>query len=247
MAVGSMVSFRDGRPEKSEYRHFVIRTVEGSNDFAMMQEVLERRYRRVIEEGKPLPDLVLVDGGKGQLGIARVVFEDLGLTDRVPLAAIAKSKWKPAARGGRKGPKIRTEERIFLPGRKNPVLFRRGDPALYLLQRIRDEAHRFGITFHRKLRKRSNLRSVLDELPGIGKTRRQALLRHFGSVARLREATLEQIESVPRMPAPVAETVYKFLHPVQGDLFSLVAEPKEDYEESDQPSDPPSGPEGDTE
>lgn len=217
MAVGSMVCFRDGQPEKSDYRHFVIRTVEGANDFAMMREVLERRYKRMVDEDRPMPDLVLIDGGKGQLGVARIVFEDLGLTDRVPLAAIAKSKLKPALR--RAAPKIRTEERIFLPGRKNPVLFRRGDPALYLLQRVRDEAHRFGITFHRKLRRKSNLRSVLDTLPGIGKTRRQALLRHFGSVARLREAPLEAIKSVPRMPEAVAETVFRFLHPAQEELF----------------------------
>ncbi len=223
MAVGSMVCFREGQPDKSNYRHFVIRSVEGSNDFAMMREVLERRYKRQIEEERPLPDLVLVDGGKGQLGVAQAVFEDLGLLGAVPLAAIAKSKLKPAPRrtvpGRAPAPRKRTEERIFLPGRKNPVLFRRGDLALFLLQRVRDESHRFGITFHRKLRSRSNLRSALDILPGIGKTRRKALLRHFGSLARLREASVDDIAAVPRMPRTVAETVYRFLHPAQQEFF----------------------------
>lgn len=218
MAVGAMVCFRDGKPEKSAYRHYVIRSVGGADDYAMMKEVLERRYRRAVQENQPLPNLVLLDGGKGQLGVAQTVFEELGLSEKVALSALAKSRL--VSKNRRPGaPKVRTEERVFLPGRKNPVPFRAGDPALLLLQQLRDEAHRFGVTFHRQLRKTRSLRSALDALPGIGKTRRNQLLRHFGSVARLREASLQELQAVPRIPDKVAERVYRFLHPDQPDLF----------------------------
>ncbi len=220
MAVGSMSCFQDGQPDKAGYRHFVIRSVEGANDFAMMREVIERRYRRALAENRPLPDLVLIDGGRGQLGVAQEVFGELGLAGRgVALAAIAKSR-PIAPSGGSQTEPRRTDERIFLPGRKNPVIFRRNDPALFLLQRARDEAHRFGVAFHRRLRGSASLRSALDALPGIGPTRRRAILRHFGSIARLREATLEEIRAVPRLPAQVAETIHRFLHPAQTELFA---------------------------
>ncbi len=218
MAVGSMVSFLDGQSQTSEYRHFVIRSVEGANDFAMMREVLERRYTRLRDEARPLPDLILLDGGKGQLNVAIEVLERLGLGAAIPLAAIAKARLKPKP-NQRGGAKTRTEDRIFLPGRKNPVTFRRGDPALALLQRVRDEAHRFGVSFHRRLRSRAALRSALDALPGIGPKRRRQLLKHFGSVARLREAALEELRAIPRMPQAVADTLFCFLHPRQSEMF----------------------------
>jgi len=254
--VAAMVCFRDGDPDKSSYRRFRIRALaEGeANDFESMREVLTRRYRRLIDEGSELPDLVIVDGGKGQLSIAVSVFVELGIIDRVPLAGMAKSRLKarvvagktrwevdpdpvideertdepessPAESAPTPAPspspqpippvaKIRTEERLFLPGRKNPVLFQRDAPALFLLQRIRDETHRFAITFHRETRRRETLQSVLDQIDGVGPARRRALLRHFGSVAALRAATAEQIADAPGINRALAERIHGALNPV---------------------------------
>lgn len=202
--AGAMTVLLDGEPAKSEYRLFRIRTVAGQDDFAMMREMLTRRFRRALADGKPLPDLVLIDGGKGQLGVAVEVWRELGLT--IPVAGLAKARNIAPARRGTAEPQS-TEERIFLPGRKNPVFFNRGNPALNLLTRLRDEAHRFVITYHRKLRVKSALRSSLDDVPGVGPARRKALLKHFGSLTRLREATAEQIAAVPGIPTALAAVI----------------------------------------
>lgn len=232
--VGSLVTFRRGEPDKSKYRIFKIKSFEGQDDFGALREVLMRRFRKAIEKGEVLPGLVLIDGGKGQLAVADDVFRELGITD-VGLASIAKSRLKPmdakahhdwrekgepasdgAEPDGGTPPssesgKSRTQERFFLPGRKNPVTFQAGSPALYLLQRARDEAHRFGITAHRKQRRRRNLRSSLEDLPGVGKGRAKLLLKAFGSVKALREAGEEDIAAVPGIPRTVAATVREYL------------------------------------
>jgi excinuclease ABC subunit C len=196
-SVGSMVVFEDGKPRSGEYRRFRIRTVTGANDFASHQEVLRRRFRRATtgEEGNEeerrwkLPDLVIVDGGKPQVSAALAVIDELGLHD-LPLAGLAKER-----------------EELFLPNRADPIVLPPTSSALYLLQRIRDEAHRFALRYHRDLRSRATVRSAFDELPGVGPKRRQALLRTFGSVKRVREAPIEQIAAVPGISRALAERI----------------------------------------
>jgi excinuclease ABC subunit C len=205
LAVGSMVQFLNGEPNKTAYRMYKIRTVEGANDFAMMHEVLSRRYKRQIDEGRPLPDLVLIDGGKGQLNVAVEVMKELGAPD-VPLRSIAKSRVV-----GETESRHRSDERLFIPGRKNPVIFQRNSRALAVLQHARDEAHRFAVTYHKKLRRQRTLRSLLEELPGIGTARKRALLRQFGSLARIREASVDELAEVPGMTRPLAEDLHRFL------------------------------------
>jgi excinuclease ABC subunit C len=200
-SVGSMVVFEDGKPRSGEYRRFRIRSVTGSNDFASHQEVLRRRFRRATagEEGNEeerrwkLPDLVIVDGGKGQVSAAQEVLDELGLHD-LPLAGLAKER-----------------EELFLPGRTDPVLLPPTSSALYLVQRIRDEAHRFAIAYHRDLRSKASVRSAFDDLAGVGPKRRQALLRVFGSVKRVREAPVEQIAAVPGISRALAEKIKAIL------------------------------------
>ena len=174
--VASMVVFERGEPLPSAYRRFRIRSVSGKpDDYASMHEVVLRRYRRVLTEGQELPDLILVDGGRGQLSSAASALHDLGLT-HIPHAGLAKR-----------------EEEIFLPGAPEPLRLPRNSPALHLLQRARDEAHRFAITFHRKSRRADTLRSALDGVPGIGPRRRQALLSRFGSLRRVKEASQAEL------------------------------------------------------
>ncbi|MBX6752922.1 MAG: excinuclease ABC subunit UvrC [Thermorudis peleae] len=192
-AVASMVVFEQAKPKKSDYRRFQIKSVEGPNDFAMLQEAIRRRYRRALaeeqtESWRSLPDLIIVDGGKGQLNAACEVLRELGLN--LAIAALAKE-----------------HEELFLPDRPDPILLPRDSQALYLVQRIRDEAHRFAITFHRKRRAKSTIASVLDEIPGIGPRRRRALLREFGSVEGIRQASVEEIANVPGMTRALAEQV----------------------------------------
>ncbi len=196
--VGSLVTFEDGKPDKSKYRRYRIRSVSGADDYGMMKEVLTRRYRRALAEND-LPDLLIVDGGKGQLSIALAVLRDLGL-EGLTVAALA----KPAHEG--------EHDKVFLPGRKNPVTFLGSSAALHLLQRIRDEAHRFAVTYHRKLRDRSRLRSVLTDIPGIGEKRKKALLAHFGSLERVKQASVEELGAVPGIPDSLARRVYLYLH-----------------------------------
>ena len=176
-SVASMVVWEDGQAKKSDYRKFRIKTVEGANDFASMQEVVTRRYGET--EDLPLPDLVLVDGGLGQLAAALDGLRKVGHAD-LPVIGLAK------ARGEK-------EERIFLAGRKNPIILHPSSPATHLVQRIRDEAHRFAITYHRQLRGRTMVASRLDAIPGIGEARRKNLLRRFGSLEKIAEATDEEL------------------------------------------------------
>ncbi|MCX7020252.1 MAG: excinuclease ABC subunit UvrC, partial [Candidatus Sumerlaeota bacterium] len=217
LAVGSIVRFGNAKPDKQNYRHYRIRTVEEANDFAMMREVLTRRFRPAANKPTPPPDLLILDGGKGQLGVAVDVLRELGIT-MVSLAAMAKSRRvKPddsqakTDNANEQIEAVRSEERLFLPGRKNPVTFHPNSPALFLLQRIRDEAHRFAITYHKKLRQKSGRHSLLDEVPGVGPKRKRLLLRHFGSLTALRVASAESIAAVKGVGESAARAVYEFL------------------------------------
>jgi excinuclease ABC subunit C len=200
-AVGSMVTFVDGFPNKDAYRRFSICTVEGADDFAMLYEVISRRLARE-GEGWELPDLLLVDGGKGQLGMAVRALEDAGIKG-VELAGLAKARTLP----GRGVSVEHSLERVFRAGRKNPVIFPHNSSALFLLQRIRDEAHRFALAYHRKRRTRQALASEIEFIPGVGPKRRQALLKHFGSVKRLRTASWEDIAAVPGISEALARSI----------------------------------------
>src|SRR5882672_7144220 len=190
--VAAMVVCEDGRMRKSEYRKFRIRgsrTEFGADDFAAMREVVHRRYRKVLEEGGPFPDLILIDGGKGQLSAAYESLEQIGLGNLVAVG-IAKK-----------------EELLFTRDRQDPIALPENDPALLLIERIRDEAHRFAVTFHRKARSMRDLRSQLDDVPGIGPRRRRALLTKFGSLAGVRRATREELDAVvgPKAAAAVID------------------------------------------
>ncbi len=193
-AVGSMVCFLDGRPAGREYRRYRIRTVQGIDDFAMIREVIGRRYTRVMEEKAPLPDLVIVDGGEGQLNAA---IQALMAANCPPLAIIGLAK---------------REEEVHLPGVKEPLRLPRHDPALKLLQAVRDEAHRFAISYHRQLRRQRIADSILTEVPGIGRRRAQALLRTFGSVKRIRELTPEEMaNAMPGLGVKTARRILAYL------------------------------------
>jgi excinuclease ABC subunit C len=183
--VASMVAFEGGFPKKSEYRKFRIRGVSGApDDFASMREVVTRRYRRLLEEGKELPDLILIDGGKGQLGAALAALAELGIGDQ-PVASLAKK-----------------EEALFVPTREEPIVLPRSSPVLQLVQRVRDEAHRFAIGFHRKARSMRTLRSELDDVPGVGPAKRRKLLSRFGSLRGVRSASeAELVASVGKTTA----------------------------------------------
>ncbi|MEX1343581.1 MAG: excinuclease ABC subunit UvrC, partial [Candidatus Limnocylindrales bacterium] len=200
-SVGSMVVFEDGQPRTGEYRRFRIKSVAGQDDYASHQEVLRRRFRRALEreEGGAeqlrwrLPDLVIIDGGKGQVSAARAVLDELGLHD-LPMAGLAKER-----------------EELFVPGRSEPIVLPAASQALYLLQRLRDEAHRFAITYHRQLRGKAATRSALDDLAGVGPARKRALLRVFGSSRALKGATTEEIAAVPGIGAGLAERIREHL------------------------------------
>jgi len=196
----------DGEPDTGEYRHYKVKSVEGTDDYAALREVLLRRLPRGIEE-KKLPDFILIDGGKGQLGVLSMVLKELGLLDVIDIAGIAKSRVKANVRGRAVE---RSEERFFLPGRKNPIVLRRGSAALFLLERLRDEAHRFAITYHRKLRGKSQLQSVLADIPGVGPKRQKALLKYFGSLKKVKEASLDELLAMPGLPTHTAEEISSF-------------------------------------
>ena len=205
-AVGSMVVFEGGEPLKSKYRHFRIKSSLGADDYGKMYEILIRRYQRALQEGD-LPDLVMVDGGKGQMNVALGVLKELGI-DGVDVIGLAKDRVQKGH-----APAIeRKGERIFLPKRKEPISLKKASPALHLLQHIRDESHRFAITYHKKLRHKGDFHSLLDEIPGIGKERKKRLLRYFKSVEKIREASMEELESIPRMNRKVAQQVFSFFH-----------------------------------
>jgi excinuclease ABC subunit C len=210
-AVGSQVTFLNGEPAKGHYRHYRIRTIDpagGGDDFGMMLEVLKRRFAQGKKEDGALPDLVVVDGGRGQLSVALAAMAELGV-DSVDVVGLAKMRVEAAPRSA---VIERSEERIFLPGQSNPVTLRRNSNALFLLQRVRDEAHRFAITHHRKLRSRQTLFSALDHIPGIGGARKRALLRAFGSIKRIQAATLEDLLRVPSINEKVAREIRDALH-----------------------------------
>jgi excinuclease ABC subunit C len=229
-AVGSMVVFEGGRPANQDYRRFRIKTVEGANDVASLQEVLRRRFKRLLaddgagdghdlahmpgnippgdlpneegvspdETGDPwarMPDLLIVDGGRPQLNAALDALNALGA--QVPVIGIAKEDHGS----------ISTHEEIYLVGQPDPLVLPRGSQGLYLLQRIRDEAHRFAITYHRQVRKAKTFRSVLDEIPGIGPKRKKALIKHFGSARAIATATVDELTAVPGMTRDAAERV----------------------------------------
>ncbi len=194
--VASMVVFEDGKPAKKEYRRFNIKTVVGADDFASMKEIIGRRFRRAKDhdeetEGKwtTLPDLVIIDGGKGQLNAALEALEEVGMTE-VPICGLAKEN-----------------EEIFLPGRPDSIILPRDSQSLYLVQRVRDEAHRFAITFHRSTRGKKALKSQLDEIPGVGPARKKALMRKFGSLKNIREASVEDLLQVDGINRSVAEAI----------------------------------------
>ena len=197
--VGAIVAFEDGEPQKSGYRLYKIRSVVGTDDFAAVAEVLRRRFR-TTGEGVMIPDLLVVDGGMGQLGAALAALSDLGVTG-LDVVGLAKERVErdPTA------PEIlRRPERVFLPGRRNPVILKSNSNALFLLQRVRDEAHRFANTYHRRLRDKSRLTSPLDGVAGVGPRKRRALLRRFGSVRRIGEASAEELATVPGITQTLA-------------------------------------------
>lgn len=214
-AVGSMVVFSGGRPARESYRRFKVQARAAPDDYAMMQEVIHRRFRRLRPEAEaapgddevfdaddrrsdadrlgPAPDLVLIDGGKGHLAAALEVLDDLGLD--LPILALAKE-----------------HEHIFLPGRADPLVLPEEAPALHLLRHIRDEAHRFAVGYHRLLRRKAARRSELDAVPGVGPVRRTALLRAFGSAARVKQATLDELAAVPEVGPAAAEKIWNHFH-----------------------------------
>jgi excinuclease ABC subunit C len=199
-----MVVFEQGAPKKAHYRRFNIRTVQGPDDFASMEEVLKRRFGRwklfqdpeTKHSKKPdpsfqrLPDLLIVDGGKGQLGRAVKVLESYGLLGQIPVAGLAKQ-----------------EEELFVPERPTSILLPRSSQGLYLIQRVRDEAHRFAITAHRARRDKQGVASKLDSIPGIGPSRRRALLTHFGSIEDIRNASLEDLQKAPGITLKLAQAI----------------------------------------
>lgn len=256
LAVGSGVSMRDGEPDKAGYRRYKVKGVAGQDDFAMLHEVLTRRLRRGLAEAS-LPDLIVIDGGKGQLNAALAAARDLGVPVRpvpgspeapfVEMIGLAKSRLvagdlgtarvvpRRAGRGRPADPRAaaladaaeasqqgfvaeaeRTPERVFLPGRKDPVVLRQNSAELFLLTRLRDEAHRFAIGFHRKLRRERNFQSVLESIPGVGELRKRALLRHFGSLKRVREASVEELRQVEGFGERQAAAVHAFFHAPAG-------------------------------
>jgi len=192
--VASMVHFYEGRPDKDEYRRFQIKSFIGNDDFRAMEEVVGRRYRRLRDEKKTLPDLVVIDGGRGQIGAALKAFAALDL-EPPPVIGLAKK-----------------HETIIFPDERLPLNLSLNSPALNLLQRLRDEAHRFANTYNADLRSKKIRESVLDDFPGLGATRRTALLAHFGSIERLRAASVDQLSAVPGLGPRLAADLHAYLH-----------------------------------
>ncbi|HET7825476.1 MAG TPA: excinuclease ABC subunit UvrC, partial [Anaeromyxobacter sp.] len=257
LAVGSGVSMKDGEPDKENYRRYKVKGVAGQDDFAMLHEVITRRLKRALAEAC-FPELIVLDGGKGQLNAALAAAKDLGVATSpvtgipgapfVEMVGLAKSRLVDqvslgtarvigrrsrrsggeAGAGGARGDALadaaeaqgagfvselaRSPERVFLPGRKDPVVLRQNSAELFLLARLRDEAHRFAITFHRKLRRERNFQSVLEEIPGIGEGRKKALLRHFGSLKRIKQAAPAEIAEVDGFGPKQAQAVFEFFH-----------------------------------
>jgi len=195
-AVSAMVVFENGKPLKSAYRKYRIKTVEEHNDYAYMAEVIRRRFGK-NEESKPYPDLLLIDGGKGHVRIVRDILNDLELERQFDLIGIAK---KDENKG-------ENEDKIYKPGRSNPINFGREGDLLFFLQRIRDEAHRFAVSFHRKQIRRKSVHSALDDIKGIGKKKKEMLLKHFGSIKKIRAATHDELCSLPGINSEIAKNI----------------------------------------
>ncbi|MBI4083822.1 MAG: excinuclease ABC subunit UvrC [Candidatus Lambdaproteobacteria bacterium] len=213
--VASMVVFEDNRASKGEYRKFRIRSVAGPDDFLAMAEVLGRRYRRALAEGQPLPELILIDGGKGQVNMAEAVLQELGIAPtRLDLIGLAKGRSERRRGLPRAG--NQDFEYVVKPSLKNELRLKKNSATLHFLQRVRDESHRFAITFHRSLRRRETLRSQVEEIPGVGRKRAQLLLRHFGSLRALQQADPEALLAVPGLPAKLAGELHRVLHPAPG-------------------------------
>ncbi|MBI2494291.1 MAG: excinuclease ABC subunit UvrC [Candidatus Rokubacteria bacterium] len=193
--VGALVVWDNGDLKKDDYKRFRVRTVAGADDFASLREVLTRRFSRALEQGSPLPDLVLIDGGRGQLNVGLRVLEDLGL-DYLPVIALAKQR-----------------EEVYRGDRLHPLVLDPTSPALHTLQKIRDEAHRFAITYHKKLRARRTLQSELDAIPGVGPTIRTSLLKTLGSARRVRESSVAELAAVPKITPKLAQRIYGHFHP----------------------------------
>jgi excinuclease ABC subunit C len=206
LSVGSRVVFADGQPLRAEYRRYRIREAAPGDDYACLREVMARRLARA--ESEPLPDLLLVDGGRGQLAVLRAALADAGAeVDAISLAK-ERDEASPSPRVKRSGGL--KAERIFVPERKDPVSLPASSRALLLLQRVRDESHRFAIDFQRSLRSKAHLASVLEELPGIGPGKRSALLKHLGSLKAVREASVAELAAVPGVSARDAEMLHRF-------------------------------------
>ncbi len=204
-SVASQVVFEEGAPKKDDYRKYKIKTVEGSNDFASMKEVLERRFKHTEYDD---PQLVIVDGGKGQLKLALEALKQIGRPD-IQVVGMAKARTEGEFSDAEVSS---TEERFFLPGRSNPVTFTRHQQALQILVSIRDEAHRFAITYHRLLRDKRLFESELDAIKGLGEKRKADLLKHFGSVEAIRSANVDEVSNVPGISEKLAATIIEILN-----------------------------------
>ena len=203
--VGSMVVWENGGMKKDDYKRFKIRTVEGADDFASLTEVLRRRFGRALEEGSVLPDLVLIDGGRGQLNVGLSVLQELGL-DYLPVVALAKQA-----------------EEVYQGDSPQPLVLDATSPALHTLQKVRDEAHRFAITYHKRLRSRRTIQSVLDGIPGVGPTIRTSLLKTLGSARRVKESSVAELAAVPKVTPKLAQRIYEYFH-----VSAVIADPDED-------------------
>ena len=208
-AVGSMVTFLEGKPEKSGYRRFKIKTVTGADDYSMMHEVLRRRYRNT----ENLPDLIVVDGGKGQLNVALNVLRELEIKE---MDVIGLAKESRSISGKNKISIHKEEDRVYLPNRKNPVYLSRYPAALFLLQRVRDEAHRFAVSYHRRLKEKMDFRSVVDEIPGIGDFRKKALLGYFMDIEKIKGASKGELEKIPGIGRETAHRIFDYFHKQSG-------------------------------
>ena len=215
--VASGVCFIDGRPERDRYRRYRIESVDDQDDFASMHEVISRRARRARRGEAPLPDLIVIDGGRGQLNAAVHALRDAGFPDQ-DIISLAKSRTQGTDETGQT---TRSAERVFVPDWRDPVELRAASDERFLLERIRDEAHRFAITFHRQQRTKATVRSALDDIRGIGPTRRALLLEHVGSVKAIRQATLPELEQVPGLGRAAAHAVFAHFHPDEADPVTL--------------------------
>ncbi len=194
-AVGSMVVWENGAMRKDDYKRFRIRSVKGADDYAMLEEVLSRRYARALEEGTALPDLILLDGGRGQLNVGVKVLEALGL-DWLPIVSLAKR-----------------EEEVYTPEGLHPLVLDLTSPGLLALRKIRDEAHRFAVSYHKKLRSRRTIQSILDQIPGVGPAIRTNLLKSLGSARKVREASVAELAAVAKVTPKLAQKIHAFFHP----------------------------------